>query len=105
MPEQTASEPPSRASMRRCRAALRAHRDRLMSLPNVVGVGIGYKAVAGRTSNRPAIVVLVSKKVDAQALAPGAAVPPEVDGVPTDVVEIGEPKAMLANGTHLGARR
>lgn len=87
-----------RVSMSRCRSVLRAHRDRLMRLPNVVGVGIGYKSVGGRTSNRPAIVVLVSRKLGTEGLSAAAAVPREVDGVPTDVVEIGEPRALANDG-------
>ena len=49
--------------------ALSLHRERLMSLENVVGVGIGTKWVSGRQTDEPAVLVLVSKKVPSANLA------------------------------------
>ncbi|MDI7246229.1 MAG: hypothetical protein QME92_01975 [Bacillota bacterium] len=63
---------------------------RLMGLPNVVGVGRGYKATAGVRGSTECIVVLVKKKFPGAVLGTQATVPAEVRGVPTDVVEVGE---------------
>ncbi|SHE49927.1 chymotrypsin family serine protease [Streptoalloteichus hindustanus] len=61
--------------------------DDLIVRPGVVGVDIGEKVTAGRPTGRPAIVVAVRRKLPAAEVPPDQLVPPEVDGVPTDVVE------------------
>lgn len=71
---------------------------RLMGLPNVVGVGRGYKATAGVRGSTECIVVLVKKKFPKGVLETQAMVPAEVRGVPTDVVEVGEIR-FLGTGT------
>jgi hypothetical protein len=71
-------------------------RQELLGLPNVVGVGVGYKRTGGLVTSRPSLVILVRKKVPLAHLAPGEAVPLEVAGVPTDVVEVGDLKALEA---------
>ena len=68
----------------------RRNRDRLMALANVVSVGIGRKVVGEGESERLVIRVYVSKKVPAELLAAEQRIPAEVEGVPTDVVEVGE---------------
>jgi hypothetical protein len=63
------------------------HEPALLALPNVVGVS--DETVDGRD----VILVLVSRKVPVEQLAPGEVVPEELEGFPTDVVEIGTPTA------------
>jgi hypothetical protein len=63
------------------------HEPALLALPNVVGVS--DETVEGRD----VILVLVSRKVPREQLAPGEVVPEELEGFPTDVVEIGAPTA------------
>jgi hypothetical protein len=63
------------------------HRERIMQMANVTGVGVGYKKVRGVTTNIPAIIVYVSKKVPVSQLALKDIVPPTLDGYPTDVIE------------------
>ncbi|MEM2281278.1 MAG: hypothetical protein QXZ68_04745 [Candidatus Bathyarchaeia archaeon] len=63
------------------------HKQRLLSLANVTGVGIGYKKVKGVKTDILSIVVFVRKKLPLNQLAPKDIVPPTVEGVPTDVVE------------------
>ncbi|MBC7082545.1 MAG: hypothetical protein H5T95_03525 [Firmicutes bacterium] len=63
---------------------------RLMGLPNVVGVGRGYKTTAGVRGSTECIVVLVKKKLPKDILVTQSMVPAEVRGIPTDVVEVGE---------------
>ncbi|MBI1281636.1 MAG: hypothetical protein GC179_26155 [Anaerolineaceae bacterium] len=65
--------------------AQRLFMDSLLAKPNVVGVAVGLKNSVGE----PAVVVLVERKVPAAALASAEAVPKEVDGIKTDVVEVG----------------
>jgi hypothetical protein len=62
----------------------------LLGLPNVVGVGRGYKVTAGIRGSTECIVVLVKKKLPRGVLETQAMAPAEVHGVPTDVVEVGE---------------
>lgn len=71
---------------------------RLMGLPNVVGVGRGYKVTAGVRGSTECIVVLVKKKLPKGVLEIQAMAPAEVRGVPTDVVEVGEIR-FLERGT------
>ncbi|WP_027717149.1 hypothetical protein [Desulfovirgula thermocuniculi] len=70
--------------------ALQKSRPQLLRLPNVVGVGVGIKQVAGEATGKKALVVFVKKKVPPGELARAHRVPREIEGVPTDVVEIGE---------------
>ena len=62
---------------------LRQHEDRLLSLPNVTGVGIGIRG------DRTVIKVLVTHKVRASDLRPDERVPGILDGFETDVDEGG----------------
>jgi hypothetical protein len=57
----------------------------LLAKPNVVGVAVGRKNQSGEL----AIVTLVEQKLPLAALSADAVVPKQVDGVLTDVVEIG----------------
>lgn len=63
------------------------HRDRLMQMANVVGVGIGEK------EGKAVIKVFVTEKVPESALQPGEVVPGELDGHDTDVEAIGSVRA------------
>jgi len=67
--------------VRRIQEAAEPH---LLSLPGVRGVSIGYKQVGGKPTDTLAIVVYVEKKQDVPAQD---AIPAEIEGIPTDVVE------------------
>jgi hypothetical protein len=69
--------------------AQRLFMDSLLAKPNVVGVAVGLKNGVGE----PSVVVLVERKVPVAALSAAESVPKEVDGVKTDVLEIGYPRA------------
>jgi hypothetical protein len=58
--------------------------DKLLKLPGVTGVSIGYKVVGGRTTDQLAIRVYVRRK---RGVPPDQAIPAEIDGVPTDIVQ------------------
>jgi hypothetical protein len=57
---------------------------RLLALPGVTGVDVGYKQVGGKATDVLAIRVYVEKKKD---VGPAQAVPDEIEGIPTDVIE------------------
>jgi len=61
----------------------------LLSRPNVVACGVGYKVTAGSSTGELAVVVSVVRKLPEAQLAASALVPRQVDGVKTDVVETG----------------
>jgi len=79
--------------------ALQLHANRLLDLPNVVGVGIGPKMSAGMRDDRTAVIVLVTQKISASLLQADTVVPKELDGVVTDIMEVGEIR--LLNRTSL----
>ncbi len=61
-----------------------AEEPRLLNLPGVTGVDVGYKEVGGQRTEVVAIRVFVEKK---QPVPAEQAVPKEIQGVPTDVIE------------------
>lgn len=69
-------------------------RAELLSKKNVVGVGAGHKMIRNTRTDEPAVVVFVEKKMPQESLMRGEAVPSSVDGVKTDVVEIGKVKLL-----------
>ncbi len=76
--------------MDRIRKALKKNEAFLLRLPNVVGVGLGFKEKGKQPTAEACIVVMVRKKVPRHQLAAADTIPDEVDGVATDVVEVGE---------------
>jgi trypsin len=62
----------------------------LMSLSNVVAIGVGFRIAGGVQTNEPSVVVSVVKKLPVIQLPESARVPKTLGGVPTDVVEIGK---------------
>jgi hypothetical protein len=73
-----------------------ASKDNLLSMKNVVGVGVGYKIQGGEQSDDFAIVVMVSRKLPLPALAPESVLPKNVDGINIDVIEVGQLRALQA---------
>lgn len=72
------------------------HWAELMAKPNVVGVGIGIKETRGVKTGEMSMVVLVRQKIPMDGLQPEVAVPAVVGGVPTDVIEVGDLRALQA---------
>ena len=66
----------------------------LLTLPQVVGVGYGFKEVKGIKTDQEAIVILVNKKLLPEQLADHELVPKHVNSIVTDVIEVGELKAL-----------
>ena len=76
-------------AIEQARTVMQAHRDDLLSLPNVVGLGVGLRQTAGEWTNSVVLVVMVTHKLPLEALAAGQRIPPEIDGIPVDVQETG----------------
>ena len=74
--------------------AKETHKEDLLNRTNVVGVGIGYKVVGGEQTDELSVTVLVREKVPADRLPPQAVVPSQLDGVKTDVVPVGDIRAL-----------
>lgn len=78
------------------RRAQSAHATALLALPNIVGVGVGFRERGGRLTNEICVVALARRKIASAGMAPDLRVPAAVDGVPTDVREVGDLKAHAA---------
>ena len=68
--------------------------EQLLRKRNVVMVGYGSKHAHGKDIGRPAIVVGVTKKEPLRCLAKKDIVPAVIDGIDTDVTEVGEIKLL-----------
>jgi len=79
----------------RIRAVKRAAAARLHAIRGVHSVGVGFKVVGGKKTDELAITVFVDKKKKPGELAQHEIIPSEIDGVKTDVVQMG--RARLAN--------
>lgn len=70
------------------------HEEELLNLPNVVGVGIGFIYKNGQPTNKVGIIVSVTAKKALADLAEADQIPGELEGVPVDVQEVGQIKAL-----------
>jgi hypothetical protein len=68
----------------------------LLSLPNVVGVGVGYKTIGQVKTGEMSIVVMVRSKLPVAALQPGALIPKQMAEVPVDVIQVGDVRAQIS---------
>lgn len=73
-----------------------AVKEDILARPNVVGVGVGYRMYRGQHTSEMSVVVLVSQKIPKAGLDPQALVPTEVQGVRTDVIQVGVLRAQQA---------
>lgn len=84
------AEDPADASLARAQIVRQAHEAELLRMTNVVGVGVGLRTRGGRRQREVALVVMVRQKVPRAMLAEADVLPVEIDGVPVDVVEVGD---------------
>ncbi len=73
------------------------HTPTILRKPNVIGIGVGWKRIGGMRREEYSIIVLVRRKIPLAGLEPHAVVPPQLDGIPTDVVEVGELRALQSH--------
>lgn len=72
----------------------RKHEAKLMAKPNVVGVATAFKITAGEKTGELGITCLVSKKLPSSQLSKKNRIPEEINGAVTDVIEVGDVKAL-----------
>ncbi|MDL1901675.1 hypothetical protein FBR02_12990 [Anaerolineae bacterium CFX9] len=65
------------------------YQDRLMQLPHVIGVGVGYAHEDGRETDEIALIVMVDEKVDEDELDEDEIIPSRIMGVRVEVQEMG----------------
>lgn len=65
------------------------HKESILAKPNVLGVGTGYKTRNGKQLGDLCVIAMVSQKIPQAGLDPSALVPAEVDGISTDVIQVG----------------
>ena len=79
------------------RDVLRKHAEELLSKPGVYAVGLGEKVSKGKRTGKKALICSIKQKKPLAQLAQDEMIPQDVDGVPTDIVEIGDrPRAFPA---------
>ena len=66
------------------------YEQKLFLFPNVVGVGIGAKIINGIPMQRKCIKIYVRKKVSRSKLQKNELIPGKLNGIETDVEEIGK---------------
>ncbi len=66
------------------------HEPDILSRANVVGIGVGFKDPSRPQDDEMALVALVKKKKPLSELSSADVVPAQVNGVRTDVIEVGE---------------
>jgi hypothetical protein len=76
--------------------AKEAYKAEILAMPNVVGVGVGEKESAGRKTGEICVVVLVREKLPEAGLPAEALLPSQVGNIPTDVIPVGELRALQA---------
>lgn len=83
--------------MSKHRECLRQHVDELLNKPDVYAVGIGEKISKGRRTGKRAIICSIKKKKASAQLTKAEMIPQDLDGIPTDIVEVGDrPRAFPA---------
>ena len=60
---------------------------RMLYLPTVRKIEVGFKQVAGEMTNRIALRITVAKKLPLAQVPPDQLIPESIFGMPTDVVE------------------
>jgi len=75
-------------------AVKHAHQAELLTKANVVGVGVGFRCQKGVRTDQVTLVIMVSRKMPKSQLEPKDLLPMEIEGIPVDVQEVGELKAL-----------
>lgn len=69
---------------------------RFIDMPNVCGVGVGYKYKDLKRTKQPALIIFVEEKTKLENLSRGEKIPKKIDGLETDVIEIGKVRLLGA---------
>lgn len=84
--------------MRKLFRSLDLARQHYSGLPNVIGMGLGYKRRGDQETDEPAVVFFVNKKIPAEALSVDQMIPKKIGRASTDVVEVGEMRFLRRTG-------
>ena len=71
------------------------YEEKLLLNPNVVGVGIGTKIIKGISTQRQCIKIYVREKLPRNKLHKNELIPRKLNGIETDVEEVGSLKAQV----------
>jgi len=80
--------------MERILAVKAKYEETLLQKKNVVGLGIGYRERGGAITDEMVLTVMVRQKERRSRLRSRDLIPPELDGVPVDVKEVGMLQAL-----------
>ena len=81
--------------MNRVKTVCNGCKRNLMQKPNVVSVGCGHKVKNGKKTDEYCIVVGVTQKMHNINMGDKDIIPVRIDGVPTDVIQVGTIVAQL----------
>lgn len=76
--------------MNRAREVKRRHETELMSIPGVLSVGVGHRKKEPRNGDEPCILLSVLDLVRFRQQTREDELPGEIEGVPVDVIEVGD---------------
>ena len=65
---------------------------------NVIGVGIGQKCVDGKETKTVCVRLYVRNKLGTKHVPKKHSLPGEIDGIPTDIIEVGTPRLVGSAG-------
>ena len=71
---------------------------------NLVGMAYGVKWTDGVPTGKPALLALVSQKIETEDLLPDDLIPTEINGMQTDVLAVGELFAYQAEPIEVGVQ-
>ncbi|HEY43095.1 MAG TPA: hypothetical protein G4O11_03850 [Anaerolineae bacterium] len=72
------------------------HKELVLSKPNVVGIGTGFREIRGIITDEICVVALVRQKIPKAGLPAEALVPTKLEGISTDVMQVGELRALAS---------
>ncbi len=85
------------AETARVQEAQDKHERELLRMVNVIGVAPSLKMKGGKLTGEWSLTVLVESKEPKGQVPKASVVPPQIAGVPTDVVEVGKVEALVFN--------
>ena len=75
------------------------HETELLAMDNVVGIAASNKVKGGTPTDQGSLTVYVTEKKKPASLDKSSNIPSEIEGVPTDVVEVGAIQALVFNAS------
>ena len=82
------------ATMEEVRRIKERHEAELLGKKGVIGCAIGFRYIEGKKTNELCLVVYVKEKKPENKLRKRDIIPKTIEGIPVDVVESGEIRAL-----------